>query len=274
MIRLANHIWRGALGVGVLLGMLNSVARAGATPIAANSRTNAIDYEEPKLLIGTIFEMAPDPKKVLFTSQRTATRSGSTVRVVCEYTYPDGSLAARETMVYEAGKFASFDLEELQTFEKGRVAVRPDPKNPEKEKLFFEYSTGQGSDARKKSNTEALENETLVDDMIPQFIVTHWDALLKGSPAKFRYIALSRAETVGFKLVKESETTWHGKSVVRIKMEPTSLIIAQLVDPLFFVVEKDGAHRIVEYIGRTTPQIKKDNGKWKDLDAVTIFDSK
>src|SRR5712691_4236542 len=150
MIRLANHIWRGALGVGLLLGMLNGVARIAATPIAANSRTNAIDYEEPKLLIGTIFEMAPDPKKVLFTSQRTATRSGSTVRVVCEYTCPDGSLAARETMVYEAGKFASFDLEELQTFEKGRVVVRPDPKNPEKQKLLFEYTTGQGSDARKK----------------------------------------------------------------------------------------------------------------------------
>src|SRR6266849_2328875 len=145
MVRLTNHIWRGALGSGVLLGMLNSVARVGATPIAANSRTNAIDYEEPKLLIGTIFEMAPDPKKVLFTSHRTATRSGSTVRVVCESTYPDGSLAARETMVYEAGKFASFDLEELQTFEKGRVAVRPDPKNPEKEKLFFEYTTGQAA---------------------------------------------------------------------------------------------------------------------------------
>ncbi len=231
MIGIANHIWRMALGVGVLLGMLNGVSGVGATPIAANSRTNAIDYEEPKLLIGTIFEMAPDPKKVLFTSQRTATRSGSTVRVVCGYTYPDGSLAARETMVYEAGKLASFDLEELQTSEKGRVAVRPDPKNPEKEKLFFEYTTGQGSEARKKSNTEALENETLVDDMIPQFIVTHWDALLKGSPAKFRYIALSRAETVGFKLVKESETTWHGKPVVRIKMEPTSLIIAQVEGP-------------------------------------------
>src|SRR5713101_4133586 len=102
MIGLANHIWRGALGVGLLLGMLNGVARIAATPIAA-----------------------------------------------------------RETMVYEAGKFASFDLEELQTFEKGRVAVGPDPKNPEKEKLFFEYTIGQGSDARKKSNTEALENQTL-----------------------------------------------------------------------------------------------------------------
>jgi hypothetical protein len=109
--------------------------------------------------------------------------------------------------------------------------------------------------------------------MIQAFIATHFDALAKGSAAKFRYIVLSRKETVGFKLVKESETTWHGKPVLRIRMEPTSIIIARLVDPLIFVVEKDGAHHILEYAGRTTPRIKAGN-KWKELDAITVFDWK
>ena len=109
--------------------------------------------------------------------------------------------------------------------------------------------------------------------MIPAFIASHWDALMRGSAAKFRYIVPSRKETVGFKLIKESELTWEGKPAVRIKMEPTSIIIAQLVDPLFFVVEQKGMHRIFEYIGRTTPVIKSGN-KWKDLDAVTVFEWK
>ena len=54
-------------------------------------------------------------------------------------------------------------------------------------------------------------------------------------------------------------------------MEPTSMLIRQLVDPLFFVVERDGLHRILEYIGRTTPMVKAGN-QWKELDAATIFD--
>ena len=74
-------------------------------------------------------------------------------------------------------------------------------------------------------------------------------------------------------MAKDSEATRDGKPVVRFKMEPTSVIIAQLVDPIFFVVEKQGAHRVLEYDGRTTPLIKSGN-KWKDLDAVTVYEWK
>jgi len=259
------------VAVVTLLWMLSRAFPGCAAPAVANSNGTVLPYEEPKHLIGTILEMSPDPKKVLFKSERTSTHSGSGVQVLCEYTYPDGSSAAHEKMVYEAGKLASYELKELQNGERGSVLVRPDPKNPAKQRLLFEYITGQGAETKKKLNSEALDKETLVDDMIPAFITSQWGALMSGSAAKFRYIALSRAETVGFKLVKESETTWKGVQVVRIKMEPTSMIIAQLVDPLFFVVEKNEPHRVLEYIGRTTPLIKKGN-KWADLDAVTDFD--
>jgi hypothetical protein len=71
--------------------------------------------------------------------------------------------------------------------------------------------------------------------------------------------------------MKDSESILHGQQVVRIKMEPTSFLIKQLVDPLLFVVEKGGKHHILQYIGRTTPLIR-DGNKWKDLDATSIFD--
>jgi hypothetical protein len=54
-------------------------------------------------------------------------------------------------------------------------------------------------------------------------------------------------------------------------MEATSRVIALLVDPLFFTIEKAPSHRVLEYEGRTTPKTKSGN-KWKDLDAVTVFD--
>ena len=56
-------------------------------------------------------------------------------------------------------------------------------------------------------------------------------------------------------------------------VEPTSPIISALVNPLFFTIEKASPHRVLQYVGRTTPKIKA-GGKWKDLDAVTVFEWK
>ena len=267
------QILRTELPVTILLWVAGGICCPGAAPLSANSQTNSVDYEEPKILSGDIFAMDAEPKKLIFKFQRSATRSGTTVHVLREYTYPDGSPAARERCVYEAGQLASYEEEKLQTGEKGSAVIRPDPKKPGQRKIFFEYTTGQGGGAKTSSASENLGNETLVGDMVSAFIAAHWDALAKGSAARFRYIVPSRKETVGFKLVKESETTWQGKPVVRLRMEPTSFIIAQLVDPIFFVVEKNDPHRVLEYIGRTTPLMKSGN-KWKDVDAVTIFDWK
>jgi hypothetical protein len=246
------------------------VAFAAAAPNAANSSA-AIDYEEPKLLVGNIFPMGPEPKTVLFKSERTSERAGATVKVVCKYTAADGSPAARDQISYGAGKLLSFATDEYQKGQKGSAHIRPDPSHPGQRTIFFEFTASPGADPKKSTENERTDMETLIDDMIPGFIVTHWKELASGAPAKFRYIVPSRCETVGFRLVKESETTRNGKPVLRIKMEPTSFIIAQLVDPLYFVVEKDGAHRILQYLGRTTP-VLKNGSKWKDLDADTVFE--
>jgi hypothetical protein len=58
-----------------------------------------------------------------------------------------------------------------------------------------------------------------------------------------------------------------------IKMEPVSRLVAHLVNPLVFTVEKDSPHRVLSYIGRTTPRMKKGKS-WKYLDAETVFDWK
>ena len=262
---------RTGLPIALLLGMLGRIGGLSEAAPSGQSPAALTDYEEPKLLVGNIFALGPGPQKLLFKQQRTATRTGTTVKVACEYTAADGSLAARDSIVYEAGQLASFATDEFQTGERGRAVVRPDPKNPGKRRVDFDYTIGQGSAARKSTDSESLDHEPLVDDMIPAFIVSQWDTLMQGAAAKFRFIVLSRKETVGFKLVKDSETVWRGKAAVRLKMEPTSFIIAQLVDPIFFIVEKDRRHRVLEYLGRTTPVIRSGN-KWKELDAATVFD--
>jgi hypothetical protein len=255
------------LTLAVLLAVwVKSNSLLAAAETTSKESPGGIDYLEPPVLTGTIYAKAPDPKEVLFTFRRTATRSGPTVRVLREYTRPNGALAARERLVYEAGRLVSCHLEELQSGGSGSVVVQPDRTDSKERRIAFEYT----QDHKQKIGTEKLEEDTLVNDMVGPFIATHWNDLMSRLTVKFRFAVITRAETIGFKLSKKSETTWRGKPAVLLKMEPTSWIIAQWVDPLFFTVETEGQHRVLQYLGRTTPGIRKGNG-WEDLDALTIF---
>jgi hypothetical protein len=240
-------------------------------PGSPAAEPRAIDYEQPKLLTGTIYETSSGTNKILFAFKRTATRSNTTVYVRRDFFYPSGSLAAREEAVYEGGRLVSFQLDERQTGARGSAAVLRDAKNSAKQTLRFDWVTGADGGTKRKTDTETLQRDTLVGDMIPYFIAAHWDELARGEAVNFRFIAPSRLETVGFKLVKEADATWRGKPALRLRMEPSSLIIAQIVDPLFFIVEKSGEHRVLEYVGRTTPKMR-DGNKWKDLDARSTYD--
>jgi hypothetical protein len=71
--------------------------------------------------------------------------------------------------------------------------------------------------------------------------------------------------------VKTGETVQDRQPVVQITMKPASLFVAALVKPLIFTVEKDSPHRVLSYLGRTTPRIQKGKA-WKYLDAETVFD--
>jgi hypothetical protein len=224
-----------------------------------------IDYLEPKAFTGTIYADT-DLKQVLFTFRRTATNSGSTIQVVREFIAPGGKVAAVERVAYEGGQLKSLQLEELQTGAKGSATVET---VGGESKMNFEFNEGSG----KKTGSEKFLSEILTSDMVGPYIAGHWDALTKGATVKCRLISISRAETVGFKFFKESYSTWHGKPVMIVTMQPSSIIIAQLVAPLHFIIEKEGQHRVLQYIGRTTPTIRR-NGKWEDLDAVSVFDWK
>ena len=242
-----------------------SVNFASAAPAS-----EPFDYATPKLLTGTVYALGSDQKKVLFTFQRTATRSNSIVRVERKFIRPDGFVAAVEHVVYESGRLVSYDMREFQANLWGDIEIGFDPKNPARQKISIDFCPASGV---KKSASRNLEPDTLIDDTIYPFILAHWDELMRGDSIKFQFVSLEWERTFSFRFKKDSETTLHGVAMVRIKMEPTSFIVARLVNPLYFTIEKDGAHRIAEYAGRTTPRVKKGKS-WKYLDAETVFDWK
>jgi len=225
-------------------------------------------YEEPKFLTGTIYSQ--DSKTILFKFSRHLTRSGNELEAIREYAYPDGKLAARERVIYDRDELRLYELEELQTGGYGRATIKPDEDNPQKQRLHFEYSKESASRASPKRGFETLQSNTLNNDMVGPFLASHWAAVMKGE-VKCRFIVVPRGETVGFRFVKESESQWQGKPVVSVRMEPTSPVIRALVNPLHFKIEKEGAHRVLDYSGRTTPKLKSGN-KWEELDGITVFD--
>jgi hypothetical protein len=231
-----------------------------------NRKVAGAIYLEPRVITGTIYE-STDLKKVLFNFRRTATNSGSTIKVLREYTLPNGRLAAWERIEYVAGVFRSYHFEDLQNPTLATAVVKPDAGKGDR--IVFDFKQG----TTLKNDSEKLERSTLVNDMVVPFILENWDALMRGETVKCRLVTVSRTETIGFKFALESKRLRKGKPVVVIRMEPTSPVIARFVETLFFTLENASPHRVYQYYGRTAPAIFR-SGKWEDLDALTVFDWK
>ena len=253
------------LAIGAAFCCLNLIR--GAEPLPSGLRE--LRYEEPIYLTAAIYAQGAANQQPLFNFKRVATRSGSTLKVQRDFTYPDGKLAARERVVYEGDALVSYELEESQFGAAGSASLRRTTGNPVKETIEFAYRSELGG--RTKTATETLKGDLLIGDMVAPFLASNWDALARGEEVKCRYIVVPRRETVGFTFVKSRESTFQGKEVMLVKMGVTSVLLAALVDPLYFTIEKAAPHHVLQYVGRTTPKIQSGT-KWKDLDSVTVFD--
>jgi len=256
------------IGLAMLWPSINPAGFAAAAALPAS--LDSFDYAEPKIFTGTLYEIGSDRKKVLYTFQRTATASNSIVHVEREYFGTNGSIAAVEKVVYESGRLGSFQMQEFQAQVSGAIQVAADPKNPQRQQLFISYAKDLKPP---KGEPQSLQPDMLTDDTVYPFMMVHWNELMRGDAVKFRFISLEWERTFMFRLVKTGESVQAGRTVEQIRMEPTGVIVARLVNPLIFIVEKDSPHHILSYTGRTTPRIKKGKA-WKYLDAETVFDWK
>lgn len=265
-----QRLWVGSC----LLGLVVGVASGANEPDAPDSEPpnlggSALTLANPTHLSGTVYSRDANHQKELFKFTRVASRSGSTLKVQAEFTYPDGRLAVRERVVYEGDALVSYALEEFQIGAAGSASLQRSPENPDKGSIEFSYTRDAGG--RAKTRSEGLAENTLIADMVGPFLSAHWAALGRGEKVKCRFIVVPHRQTIGFTFLKDSECSWRGREAIVLRMEPTSRLVATLVAPLFFTFEKAPPHRLLQYTGRTTPKIQA-GGKWKDLDAVTVFD--
>ncbi|HEV2437419.1 MAG TPA: hypothetical protein VG077_15615 [Verrucomicrobiae bacterium] len=260
LILTARRILLAALWLSVLpAGLAGDAARPAATA--------AYDYAEPKLLTGTLYEIGSHRQKVLYTFRRIAVSSGATVHVERQFFRTNGLMAAVDKVVYKSNRLDSYQMQDFQARVSGAVRIAPDPQDPARQQIFISYGPGL---VPPKGYAQNLPPDIVFDDTLYPFMMAHWDELMRGNTVNFRFISFEWGRTFAFHLVKTAESAQHGRTVEQIRMAPDSLFVAALVDPLIFTVEKDSPHRMVSYIGRTTPRIQRGNS-WKYLDAETVF---
>ncbi|MGA9779142.1 MAG: hypothetical protein ACLPRE_12860 [Limisphaerales bacterium] len=252
----------------VLLALCLSVIPAGLAGDATRpAATAAYDYAEPKLLTGTLYEIGSHRQKVLYTFRRIAVQSGAVVHVERQFFRTNGLMAAVDKVVYKSNRLESYKMQDFQARVSGAVRIASDPNDPARQQIFISYGPGLVPPIGKAQN---LPSDIVYDDTVYPFMLAHWDELMRGNTVNFRFISFEWERTFAFHFVKTAEFVQPGGTMEQIRMEPDNLLVAELVDPLIFTVEKASPHHVLSYIGRTTPRIQKGEA-WKYLDAETVF---
>jgi hypothetical protein len=257
-----------------LLGMLVSlwgrlICPAAETNVPVTSAV--INLATPAVMTGTFYEIGSERKNVLFKYRRAATSKGDLIQVEQTFAQPDGVVICRENILYRSSQLVSYAMEDSRAGVRGSIVIDHGTKKRGEQQILLDYIEKRPSGPKIHQATERLEPNTLISDTIYPYILTHWDYLRQGTVVKFHFISLDPATTLNFRLVKEAETNWQGRAVVRIKMEASNFIVAHWINPIYFLIEKAPPHRIFSYIGRTTPRALVD-GAWKPMDAEAVFD--
>ena len=170
-------------------------------------------------------------------------------------------LVLKETTRTQNGDFLDYKLEQLQTSEKAHIYVRDGQVNFEK----------TGADGKTEKTSEKIKNlPVLVASSLLMYLQKNWQILEKEKELEFRWAVWDRKETVGFKIIRENVETLSSGPAVKLKMKPSSFVIAALVKPLEFWFSLDGT-KLFKMKGRVGPQQQVD-GEWKPLDAEIQYD--
>lgn len=206
-----------------------------------------------------IFELGSNKGKKLYTlAVKDLGKTGDVEKFQSVYADLSGVPAYEETGEVQGSKIVKVNVAQKQTGESALVEVKDG-------KVHFTLT----KDGKTSTTTEKLEEPFVMAANIARFMKDSWPDLMAGKTVKMRYGVWFRQDTVGFNLKKIKETGDGAGKVVTLKLDPSSFVIRQLVDPVEFDMPADGA-RILELRGRVSPKQKKGDA-WKDLDAHMVY---
>jgi hypothetical protein len=215
-----------------------------------------------------VFYEKLDPKDPSFLFQSRITDNGPRRTVVSTYSDKDGKPVIVEETEIEGDRLVAYKYKQDQVNEAGEASFQGDKVN-----LTFVNSNGKS-----ETDSEDYDPTMTVAPMIQGILQRRWAEIEAGDSIKIRYLAIERLETIGFKFFKNGERVVNGKTLVDIKMKPSSIFIAALVDPIIITVMKDEPHWIVQSDGRTPIRVSAkqpptNREDWKAIDARVEYDA-
>lgn len=208
---------------------------------------------------GALYEPGSGKKKLLYNMDVTITPgAGSIAHVAVTYVDTDGKAVVEQKITVDGSKIITDQVTHHQTGQKGLIEVKEG-------KVFFTKT----ADGKTTTKEEKIEDTFVTSGNFQRFVKDNWAEIMKGETISFRYGVWDRQETVGFKIFKDGEVKDGDKTLVRVKLKPSSFIIAAIVNPLIFTFPANGEH-ILEMVGRVPPK-QKSGDKWKDLDAEVVY---
>ncbi len=206
-----------------------------------------------------IFATGSNKQTKLFSlAVKDLAKSGDIEKFHAVYSDPAGAPAYEEVGELQGSKIVKINVTQRQTGESAVVEVKDG-------KVHFTLT----KDGKTSTTNEKLEEPFVMAGNMHRFIKDSWADLMAGKTVKMRYGVWFRQDTVGFSLKKINETGDGAAKIVTLKLDPSSFVIRQLVDPVEFDMAGDGS-RFVELRGRVSPKQKKGDA-WKDLDAVMVY---
>jgi hypothetical protein len=114
---------------------------------------------------------------------------------------------------------------------------------------------------QRRTRTERAKAPVVVAPTFVGYIFRHLDAVRANQVFGVRFAVLDRLETIGFQL--QAVDAQPGQT--RIRMKPSSFLVAMLVDPVYFTFES-ATGKLIRLEGRVPPKVRAGKA-WRDFDA-------
>lgn len=230
-------------------------------------QTGASDAKALDLVTGKIFDPGTPFVNESFFYENTRRVNGNRAEARTIYRDREGKSLVEETTIYENGKLLRYTYDQKQVNESGEIELRDG-------KVHYVFRTP----AKEAKDSESIEPNMIVPDMVPGVVQKNWDQLMAGEAVKTRFLVLERQDSFGFKFFKDKERELDGVPVVDFILKPSSIFIAAVAPNIRITAEKAPPHRTVEMEGVLPVRVAevfppKKRSDYRALDGLLKFDA-